>query len=163
MKNLIILIRQEINEIKGNEEGKDNEDNEKFNYPDEFDKNGWHKLCFKEDSEHMVPSFDFLMGLDSKNIVTLLNFHVFWMTKNNDGMDGVFNKVGAGWIYALLAVIDLPIHRQVQLQLRDLIIFLTKERVRLFNVSEEDKDWELLGAMNMLIVIIAKFFSQGKI
>ena len=65
----------------------------------------------------------------------------------------------AAWIYALLARLEKPVHREDAAILFGLLKTLTASRAKLSDVQTDDR--KALAQLNLLIVIIGIFFEQG--
>lgn len=136
------------------------------------DRRGWEKFCFGEtalsvttgnsdeecDVQHpydvrpsgWTPQTRLLLQFDAVMTQAVLAHHVTWLERL-PGLD----EGRALWIYALLAHLDKPLHRDVEAVIRRLFLRLAALRASLPSLSDRQ-----LALLQILIVVAGRYFGQ---
>ena len=98
-----------------------------------------------------VPLLGLMLKLKQSSVLKLLNFNFKWLDVLGFSYDqGV-------WIYALLVCLDKPLPSEMSSTIRDLCRRVIDIRNRLAEPYEDDT---ILHQMNLIIVLITRFFGQ---
>ena len=91
----------------------------------------------------------------------LLQWHVEWFCEEdnlNHGEEVRLDHDSCLWLYALLAVLEKPVSPDTVFTVRQICRFCRKMRTTSLNESEADM--RNLAAVNLIILIISRFFDQ---
>lgn len=136
------------------------------------DRRGWEKFCFGEaassvtsaDSDEegneqryfdvrpagWTPQTRLLLQFDAVMTQAVLSHHVAWLE-----VLPRLNEARALWIYALLAHLEKPLHRDVEAVIRRLFLRLAALRASLPSGSDQE-----LTLLQILIVVAGRYFGQ---
>ena len=113
----------------------------RFNLPE----NGW------------APTTSLLLQMDQVMVRRVLSHLAHYYVQEDYAM----TQQRTMWLYALLARLEKPIHRNDASVLFGLLRQLTQTRAATMMKNDTDKNRELLARLNVLIVIVGIYFEQG--
>ena len=105
------------------------------------------KSIFFSSSSYRVPSVRLVLQFDSPMTQALLGHHVRWI----EGKDGL-SPEEAAWVYALLARVDFPLHRDTLALIRRLVRRLLQLR---------DNQTTHVASVMTLLVVAGRYFGQA--
>jgi len=100
----------------------------------------------------LPPLMRIILKFDVKIVEALLKYHKEWIDEFG------FSHNQGSWIYGLLCMLKNPMNENVISCIRDLSRRCAEERDV---VVKKDKTGALLNALNMIIVIIGKYYKQS--
>lgn len=104
------------------------------------------------------PSVSLLLQMDQVMIRRVLSHLTFYINRGWSTTSGTGRR--AEWVYALLARLEKPLHRDDAAELFGLLKNLTLARSKI-DLSRDEKDRNVLSKLNVLIVIVGVYFEQG--
>ena len=99
--------------------------------------------------EGYLPSTKLILQMDQVMIRKIISHHLYWIENG-----WPISKQRGVWIYALLARLDKPLHREDAAMLRNLLKSLCKRR----NI---ESNMQFLGPINVLLAVIGRYFEQA--
>lgn len=105
---------------------------------------------------NVTPTTSLLLQFDQVMTQRLLGYHINWLSSRS------LDNPRAQWIYALLARIEKPIHRDLECEIRQLYRRCCRLRVELWNSTQSNTNVEEIAQVNTLIVITGIYFGQGE-
>jgi survival of motor neuron protein-interacting protein 1 len=105
----------------------------------------------------MKPSVSLLMQMDQVMTRRVLSHLISWVVEDNFPM----SYQRSLWIYALLARLEKPLHRNESALLRTILRTCCQLRAECTKEDEEDGKTSVLPLLNVLIVIVGIYYEQG--
>jgi len=104
----------------------------------------------KSNSKYPLPPLlSIILQLDHVSISSLLQYHIEWLETK------ILTRERALWIFALLTRLDKPLDADMAASLRKLL-----RRASVLRSQLKDAGGETLPSLNIIIVIVAKYFGQ---
>lgn len=97
----------------------------------------------------MLPSTQLILQMDQVMIRRVLDHHLHWIEN-----DWPISKQRGSWVYALLARLEKPLHREDAAMLRRLLKTMCQRR----NV---ENDTQSIASINVLLAITGRYFQQA--
>ncbi|XP_011301896.1 gem-associated protein 2 isoform X2 [Fopius arisanus] len=146
-------VRLKISRIKAERENYRQYSRTTVKFPDVDDKNGWVNFCLgsaAEESAPRHPTLDIIFCLNQAQVEQVLEY----LIEEVESRGTVDCDLGQ-WIYALLAVLELPLNPDVCSSLRTLARSCSVARANL-----DPEEHEKVKALNLFICLVARYFRQ---
>lgn len=119
------------------------------------DADGWKEFC-----DSHLPLAKLVLQFDAVMTQAVLSHHVDWI---EDDSTTTLLRSRAVWLYALLAHLQKPVHRDTQAMIRRLVLRLCKLRAERLSSLQEAAGTtdEQLQSIQLLIVIAGRYFGQA--
>jgi len=117
-----------------------------------FDDHDDHEVDLKQEWSKLEPTTQLLLQMDQVMIRRVFS-HLVYYVQEGWPPSSLYR---AKWLYALLARLDRPIHREDAAYMYSLLKSLTQRRAQLAAAERAE-----LARVNTLIVIIGIYFEQG--
>ena len=139
---------------------------------------GWERLCFgnnirkdaeqesDQSSDAYPPLLGIILSLDQQGLIRVLSRHVKWICGDELATDGEvssqrsgrhLSKARASWLYALMAGLEKPLHKDTAALLRQLGRHCANMRATCITSTGDT----LLPSVNILLTLITIAFGQG--
>ncbi|XP_017883376.1 gem-associated protein 2 isoform X2 [Ceratina calcarata] len=124
----------------------------KIDLPDIDDENGWIQLCSSDEkgNDKISPTLNTIFCLNQPMVERTLEFLVEHLESSTE----MGHKLGQ-WIYALLAVVELPLTPETCSCLRSLARTCSVMRAKSKTLQVHE-----IGAINLFICLVARYFRQ---
>lgn len=113
------------------------------------DKSKWKSICYGCASPTVVPLLSIMATMPQHVVETVISYNTSWIQE-----EGFRSEMGV-WLYALLACLEKPLHPEACSTIRALARACAMARKVLTS-----KDDERLPPLNLIICLIAQYFSQ---
>jgi survival of motor neuron protein-interacting protein 1 len=142
------------------EEDGENEQDSAMEEEEEGEQPEWRRYL-QQHSTHggggMKPSVSLLIQMDQVMTRRVLSHLISWVVEDNFPM----SYQRSLWIYALLARLEKPLHRNESALLRTILRTCCQLRAECTKEDEDDGKTSVLPLLNVLIVIVGIYYEQG--